>query len=168
MSNLKITYKKIFAELIHTRIAPLLDANQCYDQVGFRRNLGVDHAFATLDSIVGKCLECNEPLWMVSSDLRKALDRIEFDSLFATLCHQEVPSPYIHLLSVLFVPIPEWTSQRRPSICNSTWCQTRRRIKSDFVQRRLRTCMSELEGQIVHTRLACRCPKKTDKCEICG
>ena len=68
---LKITYK-IFAKLIHTRIAHLLDANQTHDQVGFRPNLGVDHAFATLDSIVGKCLEWNEPLWIASLDLRKA------------------------------------------------------------------------------------------------
>ena len=97
----KITYK-IFATLIQTRIAPLLDANQTHDQVGFRPNLGVDHAFATLDSIVGKCLEWNEPLWIASLDLRKAFDRIEFDSLFAALCHQEVPPPCIHLLSCLY------------------------------------------------------------------
>ena len=52
---LKITCK-IFAKWIHTRIALLLGANQCHDQVGFRPNLGVDHAFVTLDSIVSTCL----------------------------------------------------------------------------------------------------------------
>ena len=31
-----------------------------------------------------------------------ALDRIEFDSLFAALCHQEIPPAYIHLLSCLY------------------------------------------------------------------
>ena len=70
-------WRPIFAKLIHTRIAPLLDANQCHDQDGFRPNLGVDHVFATLDSIVGRCFEWNEPLWIASLDLRKAFDRIE-------------------------------------------------------------------------------------------
>ena len=98
---LKTTYK-IFAELIHTRIAPLLDANQCFDQVEFRPNLGVDHAFATLDSIVGKCLEWNEPLWIASLDLREAFDRTEFESLFPAFCHKQVPPPYMHFLSCLY------------------------------------------------------------------
>jgi len=81
---LRITYK-IFAKLIHWRIHPFLDKGQSRDQVGFRHKLGVDHAFAVLETMVGKCIEWREPLWIASLDLRKASDRIEFDSLFHAL-----------------------------------------------------------------------------------
>jgi len=88
--------------LIHWRIHPLLDKGQSRDQVGFRHKLGVDHVFAVLETMVGKCIEWREPLWIASRDLRKAFDRIEFDSLFHALSDQGVPLSYLSLLSTLY------------------------------------------------------------------
>ena len=162
---LKITYK-IFAKLTHTRIAPLLDANQCHDQVGFRPNLGVDHAFATKDSIVGKCLEWNEALWIASLDLRKTFDRIEFDSLFAALCHQEIPPPYMHLLSCLYRSQkghlkdgPRFAIQRgvkQGDVLSPTLFNT-------GLEHAFRSWKAKLSTQGLHVGVP-----EIDKCEICG
>ena len=97
---LKITYK-VFAKLLGARIHNVLEDAQCADQVGFRSKLGIDYAFAVLETMIGKSIEWDTPLWCASLDLRKAFDRIEHPSLFEALHDQGVPQCYISLLSAL-------------------------------------------------------------------
>ena len=98
---LKITYK-IFAKLLDARIHCVLESAQCADQVGFRSKLGIDHAFAVLETMIGKSIEWDTPLWCASLDLRKAFDKIEHRSLFEALHAQGVPQCYISLLTTLY------------------------------------------------------------------
>ena len=98
---LPILYK-VFAKMLYYRLSPILERHQADDQFGFRRNKRIDDVFLILESIIGKTSEWNLPLWMISLDLRKAFDKIKFAPLFAALRQQEVPEPYIHLLSALY------------------------------------------------------------------
>ena len=98
---LKITYK-IFSRLIYQRLRQRLEEQQSCDQCGFRPNLSVDDAFVVLDTICGKALEWNMPLWFASLDLRKAFDRIEYGALFSALESQGVDRAYLALLASMY------------------------------------------------------------------
>ena len=70
--------------------------------MGFRSQRGTEDALIVLESIIGKSIEFNVPLWFVSLDLRKAFDRIEWPALFAALDEQGLPSGYRSLLARLY------------------------------------------------------------------
>eukprot|EP00973_Karenia_brevis_P001699 231245-Karenia_brevis.AAC.1 len=42
------------------------------------------------------------PLCILSLDMQKAFDRIEYDALFTALSSQGVPDHYVHLLRALY------------------------------------------------------------------
>jgi hypothetical protein len=98
---LPILYK-IFSRLLYGRLLPILEASQSNDQFGFRANRRIDDVFGIIENIIGKTNEWNIPLWMISLDLKKAFDRIEFGPLFEALREQGVPDAYIELLSILY------------------------------------------------------------------
>ena len=55
----------------------------------------INDVFIILESIVGKSIEYNTPLWLASIDLRKAFDRVEFGPLLEALRSQGVDGPYV-------------------------------------------------------------------------
>ena len=73
---LRITYK-VCAKLLGARIRKVLESARCADQVGFRSKLGIDNAFAVLETMIVKSIEWDTPLWCASLDLKKAFDRTE-------------------------------------------------------------------------------------------
>ena len=52
--------------------------------------------------MIGKTIDWHLPLWMISLDLRKAFDRIQFGPLFEALRDQGVPDAYVQLLGLLY------------------------------------------------------------------
>ena len=98
---LPILYK-VFAKMLYYRLSPILDCQQADAQFGFRRKKRIDDVFVILENMIGKTDEWNVPLWMISLDLRKAFDRIQFGPLFDALREQEVPEAYVQLLSALY------------------------------------------------------------------
>ena len=88
--------------MLYGRLHPILDEAQSNDQFGFRSNRRIDDVFAIIENVIGKSNEWNIPLWMISLDLKKAFDRIEFGPLFEALREQGVPDGYIQLLSILY------------------------------------------------------------------
>ena len=64
--------------------------------------LGIDHAFAVLETMIGKSIEWDTSLWCVRLDTKTAFDSIEHTSLFKALHDQGVPQCYISLRSVLY------------------------------------------------------------------
>ena len=76
---------KIFAKILHSRIGVTLEQQQPSEQMGFRPGRSTGDALVILESVVGNALEWNLPLWVVSVDLSKAFDRIEYDALFSAL-----------------------------------------------------------------------------------
>lgn len=85
---LPILYK-VFAKMLYYRLSPILDCQQADAQFGFRHRKRIDDIFVILENMTGKVDEWNVPLWMISLDLRKAFDRIQFGPLFDALREQE-------------------------------------------------------------------------------
>lgn len=98
---LRIAYK-IFSRMLYQRLQPILDAHQSKDQVGFRQGASVVDAFVTYETVCGKTLEWNVPLFTASLDLKKAFDRVEYKALFEALSAQGVDDAYISLLARLY------------------------------------------------------------------
>ena len=93
---------KLFSKVLHGRLVDVLEREQSDEQMGFRPKRGADDAFIVLESVVSRALEFNSPVWIVSVDLSKAFDRIEYHALFEALRRQGVPTPYISLLRLLY------------------------------------------------------------------
>ena len=93
---------KIFAKLLHNILSLRLEAQQSDEQMGFRPKRSIEDALLILESIVSKSLEWNMPIWIISIDLKKAFDRVEYRTLFAALEEQGVESGYIQLLQRLY------------------------------------------------------------------
>ena len=53
-----------------------LDPEQSDDQYGFQKDKRIEDVFCVLENVIGKSIEFQIPLWMVSIDMRKAFDRI--------------------------------------------------------------------------------------------
>ena len=98
---LDVTYK-VFAKMLDNRLKHVLDAQQPSEQMGFRAKTGVDHALLVLECVIGKSLEWNVPVWIVSIDLKKAFDKICYSSLFDALREQGVDESYLALLARLY------------------------------------------------------------------
>ena len=92
----------MFAKIIYNRIQPLLDQEQASEQMGFRPNSGTDDATIVFEGMAEKAIEWNLEIWVVSIDLRKAFDRVEYNTLFNALSEQGLPPCYIHLLDLLY------------------------------------------------------------------
>lgn len=92
---------KVFEKNLYHRLSPILNCEQADAQFGFRRKKK-DDVFVILENIIGKTEEWNMPLWMISLDLRKAFDRIQFGPLFESLREQSLPKEYVQLLSALY------------------------------------------------------------------
>ena len=52
--------------------------------------------------MIGKTDEWNVPLCMITLDLRKAFDRIQFGPLLDALRYKNVPETYVQLLLALY------------------------------------------------------------------
>ena len=98
---LDVTYK-IFAKVLHGRVAPTLEAQQPSEQMGFRRQRGTDDALLVLECVVGASVEWNSPIWFLSIDLTKAFDKIAYAALFQALEDQGVEEKYLVLLRALY------------------------------------------------------------------
>ena len=72
---LPILYK-IFSRLLYHRLKVFLDPEQSDDQYGFQKDKRIEDVFCVLENVIGKSIEFQIPLWMVSIDMRKAFDRI--------------------------------------------------------------------------------------------
>ncbi len=70
-----VTYK-VFPKMLDNRLKLVLDSQPLSEQMGFRSHTGVDHALVVLECVIGKSLEWNVPVWIVSIDLRQAFDKI--------------------------------------------------------------------------------------------
>lgn len=70
------------------RLRRQLDYEPSVDQLCFRPNTGVDHAFFVLGTITNKTLEWQCGLWFAGLDLGKAFDKIEHGALCAVEMHK--------------------------------------------------------------------------------
>ena len=81
IASIRLLYK-VFAYMILGRIEDTLETNQPEEQHGFRSNRRIEEHLLTLNVILDKTLEMDQPLWIISLDLSKAFDRVNWESLW--------------------------------------------------------------------------------------
>eukprot|EP00959_Pyramimonas_sp_CCMP1952_P077060 1610753-Pyramimonas_sp.AAC.1 len=69
--------------------------------MGFRPQKGEGDALLILESVISKSFDWNVPVWMVSIDLKKAFDKVKYNTLFTALEQQGIDNKYILLLQRL-------------------------------------------------------------------
>ena len=84
--------------MVYIRLLPQIDRCQHFDQCGVRHGVRIEDALIVVETLISKTLEWNLPLWMAIVDLKKAFDRVEHSSVFATLRQQDIDDPNIALL----------------------------------------------------------------------
>ena len=101
IANIRLMYK-IFAYLILGRIEAPLEQWQPEEQHGFRRNRRIEEHLLTANMVIDKTLLANTPLWIVSLDLSKAFDRVDWKSLWEALRLHGVSPHLIWLLQMTY------------------------------------------------------------------
>ena len=101
IASIPLLYK-MFAKLLHNRLEPILDLQQCPDQAGFRRKYCTEDHLLTLTIIQEKAEEWQQYVWIAALDFKKAFDTVSHDSLWKALQDQEVPDGYVALLKSLY------------------------------------------------------------------
>lgn len=84
------------------RMEHLLDAAQPEEQHGFRAHRRIEEHLLTANLLIDKPLANGIPIWIISLDLSKAFDRVEWRSLWKALRSHGVSDHLIWLLQCLY------------------------------------------------------------------
>ena len=90
---LRILYK-LYAYLLLGRIETTLDAAQPEEQHGFRSGRRIEEHLLTASLVIERALAVAMPIWIISLDLSKAFDRVDWPALWRALADQGV-NPHI-------------------------------------------------------------------------
>ena len=101
VANLRLLYK-LFPYMILHRIEPVLDTGQPEEQLGFRRGRRMEEHLLTANLVVHKSRASNVPVWILSLDLSKAFDRIDWGALWQALRAQGVLAQIIWILQCMY------------------------------------------------------------------
>ena len=100
--NLLPCMYKLFAMCMEKRIEQNIEINQPVEQAGFRPGYSTIDHIHTLDQIVEKHLEFNQPLYLGYIDYAKAFDSISHESIWQALVHQGVSTVYINIIKDIY------------------------------------------------------------------
>ena len=98
IANIRLMYKT-FPYLILGRIDELLEHEE---QHGFRTNQRIEEHLLSVNMVIDKTLLDSRPLWILSLDLSKAFDRVDWDALWRGLQLHGVSAHLIWLLQVVY------------------------------------------------------------------
>ena len=101
IANVRLLYK-VFAYMILHRIEPILESGQPEEQHGFRPNRRLEEHLLTANMIIDNTRQCGMPLWVLSLDLSKAFDRVDWPSLWQALRAHGVSEHIIWILQCLY------------------------------------------------------------------
>ena len=87
--------------MILQRIQPRLDSHQPEEQHGFRAGRRFEHLL-TANLFLDKTLAANIPVWILSLDLSKAFDRVDWSALCLALSEHGVSSHMVWVLQKLY------------------------------------------------------------------
>ena len=91
-----------FAYMILGRIEGTLETNQPEEQHGFRSKRRLEEHLLTFNVILDKTLEMDQPLLIISLDLSKAFDRVNWESLWKAVGDHGVSQHLVWILQVLY------------------------------------------------------------------
>ena len=97
IASIRLFYK-IFAYIILHRIQPCLDNHQPEEQHGFRAGRRLEEHLLTANLFLDKTLAANMPVWILSLDLSKAFDRVDWGALWLASSEHGVSS---HMLWII-------------------------------------------------------------------
>ena len=101
IASVRLFYK-IFAYMILHRIQPCLDSHQPEEQHGFRAGRRLEEHLLTANLFLDKTLAANIPVWVLSLDLSKAFDRVDWSALWLALSEHGVSSHMVWILQNLY------------------------------------------------------------------
>ena len=101
IASVRLFYK-IFAYMILHRIQPCLDSCQPEEQHGFRAGRRLEEHLLTANLFLDKTLAANIPVWVLSLDLSKAFDRVDWGALWLALSEHGVSSHMLWILQKLY------------------------------------------------------------------
>ena len=93
---------KTFCYMMLGRMEHLLDAAQPEEQHGFRAHRRIEEHLLTANLLIDKTLASGIPIWIISLDLSKAFDRVEWRSVWKALRSHGVSDHLIWLLQCLY------------------------------------------------------------------
>ena len=96
-----LLFFKTFAFLILGRIEGTLETSQPEEQHGFRSKGRIEEHLLTFNVILDKTLEMDQPLWIISLDLSKAFDRVNWESLWQAVGDHGVSQHLVWILQAL-------------------------------------------------------------------
>ena len=101
IANIRLLYKT-FAFMILGRIEALLEAHQPEEQHGFRQHRRKDDHLLTATLFLDKAWDKGIPVWIVSLDLSKVLDKVNWNALWFALCDRGVSDHLIWILHLIY------------------------------------------------------------------
>ena len=116
IASVRVLYKT-FAYMILGRIEQCLEDSQPEEQHGFRGGRRLEEHLVTANLISDKLFAANRPLWIVSLDLSKVFDRINWDALWQWLLEHGVSAHLVWILQLLYC---EQTGEVKGTWGNST------------------------------------------------
>ena len=101
IASIRLFYK-IFAYMILAQIEGTLETSQPEEQRGFRSKRRIQEHLLTFNVILDKTLEMDQALWIISLDLSKAFDRVNWESLWQAVGDHGVSQHLVWILEVLY------------------------------------------------------------------
>ena len=95
-------FYKVFAYMLLARIEPLIEAGQPEEQHGFRPNRRLEEHLVTANLVVDKFFGIDMPVWVISLDLSKAFDRVDWNKLWAALLDHGVSEHIVWIIQCLY------------------------------------------------------------------
>ena len=93
---------KLFAYLMLGRMEDSLEAMQPEEQHGFRQGRRIEEHLLTANVCLQKTLAASTPLWIISLDLSKAFDKIDWNALWSALRQHGISEPLIWILQCVY------------------------------------------------------------------
>lgn len=93
---------KLFSTILLSRITPIIDASQPIEQAGFRSGFSTIDHIHTLEQVLEKHKEFNQPLYVAYVDYAKAFDTITHTSIWKALKVCGVSKTYANIIKNIY------------------------------------------------------------------
>ena len=101
IANIRVPHK-LFTYLVLGRIENTLHCAQPEEQHGFRKNRRIEEHLVTANYVFDTSMLMGTPLWLISLDLSKVFDRVDWQALWTALETHGVSQHLVWILRSLY------------------------------------------------------------------